>query len=250
MRMRVTCYAMSRQCEVAFLLRRASDTGPGRLGSRRITSGIPQRLLGATEWGQSRRIGAVRWSQQAPRSARGAKGVVLMARTPVTTLDPRYSNPGAVATSWEVTSRALESDQVFWISTVRSGGRPHVTPCTALWLDGTLSFQAGPTHQKFRNLKANPHVILTTGCNHWEPGLDVMVEGDAAPVSDNHILDRLAREWKTRTDGRFSFVVRNGCFFLEQDEALATPILVLSVTPTQVLAFARGDVWSHTVHRF
>jgi hypothetical protein len=173
-----------------------------------------------------------------------------MARTPVTTLDPRYSNPGAVATSWEVTSRALESDQVFWISTVRSGGRPHVTPCTALWLDGTLSFQAGPTHQKFRNLKANPHVILTTGCNHWEPGLDVMVEGDAAPVSDNHILDRLAREWKTRTDGRFSFVVRNGCFFLEQDEALATPILVLSVTPTQVLAFARGDVWSHTVHRF
>jgi hypothetical protein len=77
-----------------------------------------------------------------------------------------------------------------------------------------------------------------------------MVEGDAAPVSDNHILDRLAREWKTRTDGRFSFVVRNGCFFLEQDEALATPILVLSVTPTQVLAFARGDVWSHTVHRF
>jgi hypothetical protein len=108
----------------------------------------------------------------------------------------------------------------------------------------------GPTHQKFRNLQTNPHVILTTGCNRWEPGLDVMVEGDAELVTDNQLLERLAREWKTRTDGRFSFVVRNGAFYLEVDEALATPILIFSATPTQVLAFARGDFWSHTVHRF
>jgi general stress protein 26 len=173
-----------------------------------------------------------------------------MANTPVTTLDARYSVPGALPTRWEVTNRALESDQVFWISTVRSDGRPHVTPCTALWLDGTLYFQAGPTHQKFRNLKANPHVILTTGCNQWEPGLDVMVEGDAVPVSDNHLLERLANEWEAKTDGRFSFVVHNGVFYLDRDEALDTPILVFSVAPTQILAFARDGVWSHTVHRF
>jgi general stress protein 26 len=173
-----------------------------------------------------------------------------MARTPVTTLDARYSNPGAVATNWEVTSRALESDQVFWVCTVRSDGRPHVTPCTALWLDGTLFFHVGPTHQKFRNLKSNPHVVLTTGCNHWEPGLDVMVEGDAALVSDNPLLERLAREWRLKTNGRFSFVVRDGAFYVDQDEAFTTSILLFSVTPTQVLAFARGDKWSHTVHRF
>jgi hypothetical protein len=56
--------------------------------------------------------------------------------TPVTTLDERYSEPGAVATEWNETRRVLESAQVFWISTVRPDGRPHVTPCAAVWLDG------------------------------------------------------------------------------------------------------------------
>jgi hypothetical protein len=50
-----------------------------------------------------------------------------------------------------------------------------------------------------------------------------MVESDAAPVSDSHLLNRLAGGWKTRTDGRFNFVVRNGAFYLEQDEDLAAP---------------------------
>jgi predicted pyridoxine 5'-phosphate oxidase superfamily flavin-nucleotide-binding protein len=48
--------------------------------------------------------------------------------TPVTTLDERYSDPEAVATGWDETRRALDAAQVFWISTVRADGRPHVTP--------------------------------------------------------------------------------------------------------------------------
>jgi pyridoxamine 5'-phosphate oxidase-like protein len=48
--------------------------------------------------------------------------------TPDTALDQRYSGPGAVATGWEQTRRALEAAELFWISTVRADGRPHVTP--------------------------------------------------------------------------------------------------------------------------
>jgi general stress protein 26 len=169
--------------------------------------------------------------------------------TPATTLDPRYSHPDAVATGWNETSMALEEAQVFWISTVRSNGRPHVTPCAAVWCEGVLYFDTGATQQKAINLRSNPHVVLTTGCNHWDRGLDVVVEGEAVRVTDNALLRSLAEIWGTRWDGTFQFVARDGYFRHAHDEELA-PVLVFSVTPTQVLAFARGALGSHTTHRF
>jgi nitroimidazol reductase NimA-like FMN-containing flavoprotein (pyridoxamine 5'-phosphate oxidase superfamily) len=168
---------------------------------------------------------------------------------PVTTLDPRYSDEGAVATGWDETCRVLAQAQVFWISTVRSDGRPHVTPCAAVWHEGVLYFDTGTTQQKAINLRSNSHVVLTTGCNHWDRGLDVVVEGEAVRVSDDDLLRRLAGMWATRWDGRFQFVARDGYFRHAHDEELQT-VVVYSVTPTQVLAFSRGDHDSHTTHRF
>jgi general stress protein 26 len=169
--------------------------------------------------------------------------------TPVTTLDERYSDPAAVATGWDETRRALASAQVFWISTVRADGRPHVTPCAAIWLDGVIYFDTGASQQKAINLRANPHVILTTGCNHWDSGLDIVVEGAAVRITDDATLKRLAEAWATRWDGSFRFVVRDGCFRHEQDEGMP-PVLVFRVTPAKVLAFTRGARGGHTTHRF
>jgi general stress protein 26 len=169
--------------------------------------------------------------------------------TPVTTLDERYSDPLAVATGWDETRRVLESAQVFWISTVRADGRPHVTPCAAMWLDGVIYFDTGANQQKAINLRANPHVILTTGCNHWDTGLDIVVEGDAVRVTDDATLKYLAETWAGRWDGSFRFVVRDGCFRHEQDEGLP-PVLVFCVTPAKILAFTRGAHAGHTTHRF
>ena len=104
---------------------------------------------------------------------------------PVTAIDTRFSDPDAHATAWDETRRALESAELFWISTVRADGRPHVTPLVAVWLDGALHFTTGATEQKALNLQHDPHVILTTGCNTWDQGLDVVVEGDALEVTDN-----------------------------------------------------------------
>jgi nitroimidazol reductase NimA-like FMN-containing flavoprotein (pyridoxamine 5'-phosphate oxidase superfamily) len=164
---------------------------------------------------------------------------------PLTTLDPRFSDPGAVPTSWDETRRALEAAELFWISTVRRDGRPHVTPLVAVWLDGAIHFCAGATEQKGINLGHNPHVTLTTGCNRWDEGLDVVVEGDAVPVTDDGMLERLAAAWAAKWDGRWRWRVRDGAFRHEDGSAAQ----VFSVTPTRVLAFGKGT-FSHTRHRF
>jgi nitroimidazol reductase NimA-like FMN-containing flavoprotein (pyridoxamine 5'-phosphate oxidase superfamily) len=165
---------------------------------------------------------------------------------PVTTLDPRFSDPAATATSWDETSKALETAGLFWISTVRADGRPHVTPLVAVWVNSVLYFCTGAAEQKAINLGANPHVVLTTGCNGWEGGLDVMVEGDAVRVTDDAALSRLAQAWTTKWDGRWHYEVRSGVFHHPgSDEA----VLVFAVAPAKVLAFTKGT-FSHTQYRF
>src|SRR5580704_3772862 len=111
---------------------------------------------------------------------------------PRTEHDARFSEPGAEATSWEETLEAIMEAELFWISTVRPDGRPHVTPLVAVWLDDALHFSTGPDEQKALNLGGNPHVALTTGANEWESGLDVVVEGEATLVTDPQQLERLA----------------------------------------------------------
>ncbi len=162
--------------------------------------------------------------------------------SPVTTLDQRFSDPAAAATSWAETRRVLAEAELFWLTTVRADGRPHVTPLVAVWLDEALYFCTGPTEQKARNLTASPHVILTTGCNGWQSGLDVVVEGDAVQVSDEALLQRLAQAWTAKWDGSWQFQVRDGSF--------EGPALVFQVAPAKVLAFGKGRPFSHTTHRF
>ena len=57
---------------------------------------------------------------------------------PLTQIDKRFSDPAAAATGWDETRRVLEAAEIFWISTVRADGRPHVTPLVAVWLDGAI----------------------------------------------------------------------------------------------------------------
>ena len=71
----------------------------------------------------------------------------------MTKLDTRFSDPDAVATSWDEISRVLETAELFWISTVRADGRPHVTPVVAVWLDNALHFSTGANEQKAVNLR-------------------------------------------------------------------------------------------------
>lgn len=134
----------------------------------------------------------------------------------------------------------LDTSELFWISTVRADGRPHVTPLVAVWLERAIHFCTGPTEQKAVNLRGNPHVILTTGCNTWDRGLDIVVEGDAVNVTDAEALKRLAAAWATKWDGRWKYEVSSGGF---------GTALVFSAAPIKILAFAKGT-FGVTRYRF
>ena len=114
----------------------------------------------------------------------------------------------------------------------------------AVWLDGALHFCTGPDEQKAVNLRANRHVILTTGCNGWASGLDVVVEGEAVRVTDTDTLTRLAAAWREKWDGSWNFDVVDDGFGHEAGRAF-----VFAVAPAKVLAFGKGT-YTHTTHRF
>jgi hypothetical protein len=166
---------------------------------------------------------------------------------PVTTFDDVYGDPDAIAATWEETRKVLESAELFWISTVRADGRPHVTPVVAAGAEEAIWFSTGVDEQKFVNLRSNAHVVVTTGCNRWESGLDVIVEGDAVPVTDDVVLGRIAGAFAIKGDGRWQFIARDGRFRSADGSGGAE---VFAVRPTKVFAHAKGDPFGATAHRF
>ncbi|RFS83393.1 pyridoxamine 5'-phosphate oxidase family protein [Actinomadura spongiicola] len=164
---------------------------------------------------------------------------------PIPTLDSRFSDPDTQATPWPTTRETLENAQLFWITTVRANGHPHVTPLVAVWLDDALHFCTGPAEQKAHNLTTNPHVVLTTGCNTWNTGLDVMVEGKAHRITDRPTLERLATAWATKWDGQWQFQATDTGF---SHEASATA-LVFAVHPTRILTFTKSP-YTQTTYNF
>ncbi|MFF4254842.1 pyridoxamine 5'-phosphate oxidase family protein [Streptomyces sp. NPDC001663] len=164
---------------------------------------------------------------------------------PQTCLDTRYSDPRATATDWSEAEARLAEAELFWISTVRPDGRPHVTPLPAVWSDGALHFCTGPEERKAKNLEANAHVVLTTGSNTWDKGYDLVVEGEAVRVADEDRLRVLAAAWEAKYGSFWHFEVRNGAFHHGAGAAF-----VFSVAPRTVFGFGKGEPFSQTRWRF
>ena len=115
-----------------------------------------------------------------------------------------------------------------------------------MWAEGAVHFCTGAEEQKFANLLANPHVVLTTGCNRWDQGLDVVVEGDAVPGHRRRHAPAPGQGVDHQMGGRWQFTVRDGCFHHQP----AGAAIVFSVTPSKVFAHAKGDPFGATAHRF
>ncbi|MBE3001941.1 pyridoxamine 5'-phosphate oxidase family protein [Nocardiopsis sp. HNM0947] len=163
---------------------------------------------------------------------------------PTPELHPDYSDPSADPTPWAAVVEAVQRAEIFWLTTVRRDGRPHVTPLPAIWLDGVLYFCTGAEEQKAVNLAAEDRCILTTGSDRFRSGLDVVVEGTAARVTEEPLLRRLADLWLEKLD--WPWVVADGAFQHETGGAA----LVFGLTPHKVLAFSKGDPFAQTRFRF
>lgn len=94
-----------------------------------------------------------------------------------------FSSPDAQATPWASALAVIGEAEVFWLSTVRSDGRPHVTPLLAAWSLGGMCFTTGDEERKARNLEHDPRCVLTTGTNALT-GMDVVIEGVASLVDE------------------------------------------------------------------
>jgi hypothetical protein len=121
----------------------------------------------------------------------------------VTNLD-RY---GDEALPWSRPRDLLVADPpqpgtTFFLATSRPDGRPHAAAVGALWHDGDLYFTSGPGTRKARNLAANPACTIAVGL----AGIDLVLDGEAARVTDPSTLEQLAGRfrdtgWPAEVDG-------------------------------------------------
>ena len=167
----------------------------------------------------------------------------MVEREPIAKLSPGFSSNAAVATKWERGRRDLEVAELYWLSTVRPDGRPHVTPLLGIWLDGALYFCTGPDERKAKNLEQNQQCILTTGSNKLD-GLDLVIEGEAATVSDETELRAVAETYESKYGARLT--TREGTWFGLGDAIRNGEVLVYRVAPSTAWGFAKGQVFSQT----
>jgi len=167
-----------------------------------------------------------------------------MKSDPTAEIDRRFSEPEAGLTPWSDVEHVLEHAELYWLTTVRADGRPHVTPLIGVSEDGAVHFCTGLREQKARNLEHRGHVALTTGNNTWARGLDVVVEGTAVRVTHRGALQLLAHAYEAKYGSAWHFDVGDDGFGTGEDA-----VAVFRIEPTKVLAFAKQP-HAQTTYRF
>ena len=157
-------------------------------------------------------------------------------------LDTRFGETDTPA-DWETVRDVLAAAELYWLTTVRADGRPHVTPLVGVWADQSFVFCTGTEEQKARNLAGNPEVAVTTGVNTWKDGLDVVVEGRVERVTGGDVLRGLADAWREKYHGDWDF---------ENDDEVFDPEgnrpHVFRVAPSKIIAFAKSPHGQTTFH--
>jgi len=168
-------------------------------------------------------------------------------RDPVTSLSV-FSSEGAVPTTWEHGRGGLRDAEVYWLTTVRPDGRPHVTPLLAVWWEGAPYFCTGPDERKAKNLRGNARCVLTTGCNTLGEGVDLVVEGEARIVEDSAELGGVADTFESKYGDHFT--APDGTWFGLGDAMRGGDVLVFRVEPSTAFGFGKGETFSQTRWKF
>jgi len=89
-----------------------------------------------------------------------------------------------------------------FLGTCRPDGTPHAAGIGAQWLDGDVYFTSSPDARKARDLAVNPLCTISARL----PGIDLVLEGTAARVTDPGTLEQVAAGyraggWPAQVDG-------------------------------------------------
>ena len=96
--------------------------------------------------------------------------------------------------SWAWASHQLSKAHNYFLSTVRSNGKPHVMPVWGVWLDNTFCFSTGRQSRKSQNLSRNPHCVV---CPETATKA-VVLEGTAREVLEGSSLGRFLAAYKKK----------------------------------------------------
>jgi hypothetical protein len=93
-------------------------------------------------------------------------------------------------------------DITHFLGTCRKDGTPHAAGIGAQWLDGDLYFTSSPAARKARDLAVNPLCTISVRL----PGIDLVLDGTAARVTDPRTLEQVAAGyraggWPAQVDG-------------------------------------------------
>jgi hypothetical protein len=91
---------------------------------------------------------------------------------------------------WSHVTERMTQAMHYWICTVGSDGRPHVTPVDGLWLHDKLYFGGSPQTRRSRDLAANPAVSV-----HLDSSDDVVILHGAAHLQtpDHELAVQLSK---------------------------------------------------------
>ena len=160
------------------------------------------------------------------------------------TIDPRFGDPAATAPEWESVERLLATAELYWLTTVRTDGRPHTTPLLGVWHDGAFAFCTGVGEQKHVNLWHSGRVTVVTGRNTWRAGTDVVVEGVAHRVEGRDRLRPLAQAWRDKYGADWAWEADDEGFVAGD----GSRPWVYVVPPAKVIAFGK-DPHAQTTYR-
>ncbi|NNN20890.1 MAG: pyridoxamine 5'-phosphate oxidase [Acidimicrobiales bacterium] len=87
---------------------------------------------------------------------------------------------------WDLASERLATSKEYWIATVRSSGAPHIMPVWGVISENSFYFSSMTSSIKVRNLKANPHISITSN----DPNIPVVAEGIAEEMDSKEDILR------------------------------------------------------------
>ena len=104
--------------------------------------------------------------------------------------------------TWDWVATRLTESENYWICSVRPptaeapGGRPHVVPRWAVFVDGKIYYDGSPETRHSRNIEANPYVSV-----HLENGTEaIILEGTARPAGKptRELAQKLSEQYKKK----------------------------------------------------